>query len=103
MISEHEKLVPKRIWARLLKTNERMMKSMSPRVITSLLKEKVPLEASLKQSYMSAKQKTKNTVISKLKQNSKSFFSFVKSKQNTRARVGLFLDPKDKSRSSHYS
>ena len=64
-----------------------MMKYMSPRVIAALLKEKIPLEASLKQSYMSAKQKAKNTVISKLKQNSKSFFSFVKSKQKTRARV----------------
>ena len=120
VLSVLEKLVPKRkppagkrnmskarktIWSRLSKVNERLMKSTSAKVIADLMKEKMLLEAKLKQSYQSANQKTENAVISKIKLNPKAFFSFAKTKQKTRAKIGPFLDKKnkeDKPRPSKY-
>jgi hypothetical protein len=50
----------------------------------------------LKQGYQSANQKAENAVISKIKLNPKAFFSFAKTKQKTRAKIGSFLDTKTK-------
>ena len=66
---------------------------MSPKVIAALLKENIQLEASLKQSYISSNQKSENAMILKMKENSKAFFSYAKSKQKTKAKVGPFRDP----------
>ena len=72
---------------------DRLGKATSVNTITRLLSEKKALENRLKQSYSSANWKSEKDAISKMKNNSKAFFSFAKKRQKTRARIGPFIDP----------
>ena len=51
------------------------------------------LEKKLKQSYSGASYKLETEAISKIKNNSKAFFSYAKARQKTKSRIGPFLDP----------
>ena len=72
---------------------DRLGRVTSVRTMTKLLKEKEMLEKRLKQSYSSSNFKSERVAISRIKQNSKSFFSFARARQKTRSRIGPFLDP----------
>ena len=73
---------------------DRIGRASSVKTIARLLSEKKALEAKLKQSYSSANWKSERDAISKIKNNSKAFFSFAKTRQRTKAKIGPFIDPK---------
>ena len=83
----------KKLWRRLSAVNEKMGRSTSVKKMTWLLKEKRKLESKLKQSYSSSNWKLEKEAISRIKKNSKAFYSFAKSRQRTRANIGPFIDP----------
>ena len=51
------------------------------------------LKSQLAEDYYACSLQEEDEVVQKLKQDPKLFFSFVRKKQNTKSRVGPFIDP----------
>ena len=81
------------LWRKLKKINNRIQSSSSIPKITKLIQDKWDLEQQLKSEYSSLNKKDEDQALQNMKQNPKSFFSFAKTRQKTRARIGPFLDP----------
>ena len=61
--------------------------------LTRFLADQSELESQLSQDYKEASIKSEDEVVNNLRENFKAFFCFVRQRQNTKARVGPFLDP----------
>ena len=83
----------KLLWRRLSKNQKKIASSNSATKLSKLLQDKWDLEMQLKSEYISINNKEENDAILNLKKNPKSFFSFARSRQKTRARIGPFIDP----------
>ena len=61
--------------------------------LSKLLQEKWELELQLRSEYSSLNKKEEEAALNSMKENPKYFFSFARSRQKTRARIGPFIDP----------
>ena len=83
----------KLLWRRLSKVKVKLKSASSINKLTKLLKNKQELEKQLYDDYLAENILEENFAISNMKTNPKAFFSFAKSRQKTRAKVGPFIDP----------
>ena len=60
---------------------------------SKLLTEKWKLKSQLAEDYTATNNAEEDEVVLRMKENPKAFFSFARSRQTTRAKVGPFLDP----------
>ena len=83
----------KLLWRKLTKIQRSIDSSASLSKISKLLQDKWELENQLKSQYASQNWNEEKKAVENMKENSKYFFSFAKSRQKTKARIGPFLDP----------
>ena len=83
----------RQIWRKLGKVRELILKTTSSTKMSKLLASKKILEIELKQSYSSTDWDQETKVVSELKSNPKSFFAYARARQQTKAKVGPFVDP----------
>jgi hypothetical protein len=83
----------KLIWRKLGKVQRNIESSSSLSRLSKLIQDRWELEKQLKAEYSSLNQQQEDDALLNLKENPKSFFSFARSRQKTRARIGPFLDP----------
>ena len=81
------------LWRRLNKIQKRIQSSSSSAKLTKLLQDKWDIETQLKSEYTSTSMMEEEQAVQNIKKNSKSFFSFARARQKTRARIGPFVDP----------
>ena len=81
------------LWKRLAKCKVKVKTASSLHQLTKLLQEKSNLEQQLGQDYDAVNKMEEDEAVLKIKDNPKAFFSFAKSRQQTRAKIGPFLDP----------
>jgi hypothetical protein len=83
----------KLLWRKLGKLQRKIESVSSNSGLSKLIKDKWNLEKQLKSEYTSVNQKEEDDALLNLKENPKSFFSFARSRQKTRAIIGPFIDP----------
>ena len=81
------------LWRRLSKIRGRIKSASSIHKLTKLLQDKQDLEQQLYEDYSATNTMEENQAIFNIKSNPKAFFSFARSRQKTRARIGPFIDP----------
>ena len=83
----------KLLWRKLRKVQKKIEMSSSANKLSKLIQDKWDLEMQLKVEYSATNWKEEEQAILNIKKNPKAFFSFARSRQKTRARIGPFLDP----------
>ena len=83
----------KLLWRKLRKVQRKIEMTSSASKLSTLIQDKWDLETQLKSDYSATNCKEEDQAILNIKQNPKAFFSFARSRQKTRARIGPFLDP----------
>ena len=81
------------LWKRLSKCKVKIRSCNSIHQLTKLLQDKSNLEQELDQDYVAVNNMAEDEAVLRIKDNPKAFFSFAKSRQKTKARIGPFLDP----------
>ena len=81
------------LWRKLSKIQRRIQSTSSISRLRKLIQDKWNLEVQLKSEYVSCNRKDEEKAMLNIKDNPKSFFSYAKSRQKTRARIGPFIDP----------
>jgi hypothetical protein len=71
-------------------------KASSIHKLNELLQKQWYLESQLSSDYTAVSNKEEDEAVLRMKENHKAFFSFARSRQKTKARVGPFLDDKGK-------
>ena len=79
-------------WRRLGKVKDRIKTATSIQKLTKLLQDKSILEQQLLEDYAAVNCQEEDKAVFSMKSNPKAFFSFSKSRQNTRAKIGPFID-----------
>ena len=82
----------KLLWRRLSKVRAKLKSSKSTEKLSKFLQQKSLLEQQLLDDYTAVNRQEEDQAILNMKSNPKSFFSFCKSRQNTKSRIGPFLD-----------
>ena len=80
------------LWKRLAKVRKALKTATSTQKVADLLQRMWQLEGELTSDYTATNNMVEDEAVFKIKSNSKYFFTFAKSRQNTRAKVGPFLD-----------
>ena len=88
------------LWRRLAKVRKALKTTTSTQKAADLLQKMWQLERELNSDYTATNNSMEDEAVFKIKTNSKYFFTFAKSRQNTRAKVGPFLDEDRKPNSS---
>ena len=83
----------KLLWRKLRKIQRKIEKSGSTSKLSKLLQDKWGLEVELQTEYSAQSKYEEEKATLNIKKNPKAFFSFAKSRQKTKARIGPFLDP----------
>ena len=83
----------KLLWRKLRKVQRKIEMTSSASKLSTLIQDKWDLETQLKSDYSATNCKEEDQAILNIKQNPKAFFSFARSRQKTRTRIGPFLDP----------
>ena len=81
------------LWRKLSKIQLKIQSSSSLPKLTKLIQDKWDIEQQLKSEYSSLNKKDEEQALLNMKTNPKSFFSFAKTRQKTRARIGPFIGP----------
>ena len=81
------------LWRRLAKIKARIKTATSIHKLTKLLQERWELEQQLRDDYTATNNQEEDKAVFNIKTNSKVFFSFARSRQKTKAKVGPFVDP----------
>ena len=84
------------LWKKLGKVRKAIKTASSIHKLSVLLQRQWELEAQLSLDYTAVSNKEEDEAVLRIKQNSKAFFSFARSRQKTKARVGPFLDDSGK-------
>ena len=82
----------KLIWRRLSKVKAKIKSASSIHKLFKLLQDKSDLEQQLLEDYAATNRQEEDKAIFNMKSNPKSFFSFSKSRQKTKAKIGPFID-----------
>ena len=80
------------LWKRLSKVRKAVKKSSSISKLSELLQKMWELEAQLSSDYSANNDKEEDEAVLRIRENPKAFFSFARSRQKTKAKVGPFLD-----------
>ena len=83
----------KLLWRKLGKVMKNIERASSVSKLSRLLHDKWELEKLLKEQYSSLNYQEESQAVLNMKENPKAFFSFAKSRQKTRTRIGPFIDP----------
>ena len=81
------------LWRRLAKVDNKLKKATTINKKSKLLADKWELEKQLSSDYTSSNNSEEDQAVLRMKQNPKAFYSFARSRQTTRSKVGPFLDP----------
>ena len=81
------------LWRRLTKARKRFRTASSVHKLAEHMQEVWDLEAQLSADYQATDCSEENEAVMRMKSNSKAFFSFARSRQKVKAKVGPFLDP----------
>ena len=84
------------LWKKLGKVCKAIKTASSIHKLSVLLQRQWELEAQLSLDYTAVSNKEEDEAVLRIKTNSKAFFSFARSRQKTKARVGPFLDDSGK-------
>ena len=84
----------KLIWKRLAKVRKSILLAPSIPKLTELLQRQWELEAQLSSDYTAIGNREEDEAVMRIKENPKAFFSFARSRQKIKAKVGPFLDEK---------
>ena len=84
------------IWKRLSKIKTRIKTAPSINKLTKLLQDKAELEQQLMEDYSSTNNAEEDRAVFNMRTNPKAFFSFARSRQKTRSKIGPFIDPSTK-------
>ena len=79
-------------WRRLAKVKEKLKTASSIHKLTKLLQDKSELEQQLLEDYTAVNRQEEDKAVFNMKTNPKVFFSFSKSRQKTKAKIGPFID-----------
>ena len=79
-------------WRRLAKVKEKLKKASSVQKLAQLLQDKSELEQELSDDYTATNRQEEDNAVFNMKTNPKAFFSFSKSRQKTKAKIGPFID-----------
>ena len=79
-------------WRRLAKVKENLKKASSVQKLSKLLQDKSELEQELFDDYTATNRQEEDKAVFNMKTNPKAFFSFSKSRQKTKAKIGPFID-----------
>ena len=80
-------------WRKLSKVNIKLKKAATMHQKARLLQVKWDIEQELRDDYEAVNNAEEDEAVFRIKQNPKAFFSFARGRQNTRAKVGPFMDP----------
>ena len=81
------------LWRKLTKVNNKLKKAAPMHQKAKLLQVKWDIEQELKDDYEAVNNAEEDEAVFRIKQNPKAFFSFARGRQNTRSKVGPFMDP----------
>ena len=81
------------LWKRLAKVRRKLKTAHTIHQVTECLQSMWKLESELASDYSSSNNMEEDQAVLRIKSNPKAFFSFAKSRQKVRAKVGPFLDP----------
>ena len=81
------------LWRRLTKVRKRFKSATSIYKLTECLQQMWDLEQQLSTDYQATSFMEEDEAVFKIRSNSKAFFSFARSRQKVKAKVGPFLDP----------
>ena len=79
------------LWRRMSKIKGRIKSANSIHKLTKLLQDKQDLEQQLFDDYSATTIQEEDQAVFNIKSNPKTFFSFAKSRQKTRAKIGPFM------------
>ena len=82
----------KLLWKRLNKVKTRLKSATSIHKLTKLLHDKQDLEQQLFEDYSAMNSMEEDQAVFNMKSNPKAFYSFAKSRQKTKDKVGPFVD-----------
>ena len=88
------------LWKRICKTRKAIKKASSISKLSELLQKMWKLEAQLSSDYTAANARDEDEAVLRIRENPKAFFSFARSRQKTKAKVGPFLDKDGRPNSS---
>ena len=83
----------KTIWRRISKVKKKIFEVSSIQKLAVFIQNKRELEKQLTEDYSSENTQQEDQAIFNIKSNPKAFFSFAKSRQKTKSRIGPFLNP----------
>ena len=83
----------RRVWRKLGRVRRAILATPSATRMAELLATKRMLEEGLRRCYAATGWKEETEVVSRMKTNPKAFFAYAKARQQTRAKVGPFIDP----------
>ena len=83
----------KLIWRRMAKVDCKLKSASTMHQKAKFLQQKWDLESQLAEDYISVNNSKEDDAVLRIKENPKAFFSFARGRQNTRSRVGPFMDP----------
>ena len=83
----------KLLWRRLGRVKVKLKNANSIHKLTKLLQDKNVLEQQLREDYKAVNNMEEDKAILNMKSNPKYFFSFSKSRQKVKAKIGPFIDP----------
>ena len=81
------------LWRKLSRIKYKILHTTSSKRAASLLLTKQSLEKQLQAMYISQSWAEENKVVNRMKTNVKAFFAYGRARQNTKAKVGPFIDP----------
>ena len=81
------------LWKRLYKVKTKLKSATSIQKLTKLLQDRQELQEQLYQDYSAMSSLEEDQAVLNMKSNPKAFYSFAKSRQKTKSKDGLLLDP----------
>ena len=83
----------KLLWKRLAKVDNKMKAASTMHKKAKLLQQRWDLEKQLADDFLSVNNSKEDDAVLRIKENPKAFYSFARSRLNTKSRVGPFMDP----------
>ena len=80
------------LWRKLAKVSCKLKSASTMHQKAKILQQKWDLEKQISEDFISSNNSQEDDVVFRLKDNPKAFFSFARSRQNTKAKVGPFMD-----------
>ena len=83
----------KLLWRKLSKIDQRLKSATTMQKKAKILQQKWALEKQIAEDFTADKNAEEDNAVLRIKENPKAFFSFARSRMNTKSKVGPFVDP----------